>query len=391
LARSVPERPSAEQEGPEPATDATPSALDVARLATVPPRILAGLMVLLAGLVLFAELPGRPLILHSLQKAAHPTVFGAIAFGLLAIEFQRARSTRTVPAQYLRAFALATLIGALTEVAQLFTHRDPSVRDVWLDARGAAAALAFAMTFDARWRPILPRAWRIASFAAGLVLVGLILMPLAWATAGYARRSLEYPVLFAPGSSLDLLFVSLTAGSPELARAPTSLARAPQEVALRIPLQTRPYAGVTLDEPNPDWTGYDSLAIDVGNAGHNDLNLHVRVHDRTHDWTATDRFNGEVRIPAGRRLIVEFPIAGMRIAPNARRVDLSHVAGVALYRVGSEGPREFWLYRVELRRNGEHTDAVPGQGEAANGPLDDPRCADSTADGCGDARGREAR
>jgi len=387
----VPERPPAEPDDRAADPGAARSALDVAHLATVPPRVLIGLMALLAGLVLFAELPGRPLILHSLQKLAHPMVFGAIASGLLAIEFQRAAATRPVPAQYLRAFALATLIGAFTEVAQLFTHRDPSIRDVWLDARGAAAALAFAMTFDARWRAILPRAWRLASLGAGLVLVGLILTPLAWTTAGYARRGLEYPVLFAPASSLDLLFVGLTAGSPELARAPTSLARVPQEVALRVPLQTRPYAGVTLDEPSPDWSGYDRLAIDVGNAGHNDLTLHVRVHDRTHDWTVADRFNGEVRLAAGRRVTFEFPIEEIRVAPNGRHLDLSHVAGVTLYRIGPEGPREFWLYRVELRRKGDRADGVAGHGEAAQGPRGIPRCVDSNTAGCGEAQGSDAR
>ena len=117
----MPDQPSAEQADGAAGTDAARSALDVARLAMVPPRVLAGLMALLAGLVLFAELPGRPLILHSLQKLAHPMVFGAIACGLLAIEFQRARPARSVPAQYLRSFTLAVLIGALTELAQLFS------------------------------------------------------------------------------------------------------------------------------------------------------------------------------------------------------------------------------------------------------------------------------
>ena len=326
------------------------SALDVARLAAVPPRALVGMMLLLAGLVMFAELPGRPLILHALQKLAHPVVFGAIAVGLLAIEFQRSSPARSVPTQYLRAFALATLAGALTELAQLFTHRDPSLRDVWLDARGATAALAFAMSFDARWRPMLNRAWRAASLIAGFVLVALILTPITWTVAGYARRGLEYPLLFTPAWNLDLLFVGLTAGSPELSRVPASLATAPAPLALRVPLQTRPYAGVTLDEPSPDWTGYDTLAIEVGNAGRNDLTLHVRVHDRSHDWTINDRFNGEIRVPPGQRRTFEFPLAQIRLAPNGRQLDLAHVAGVALYRSGAEGPREFWLFRVELLR-----------------------------------------
>jgi VanZ family protein len=348
----VAEQPTADPPGRAVGGGASRSALDVARLASFPPRLIVGAMALLASLVLFAELPGRPLVLHVLQKLAHPMVFAAIAIGTLALELQRTDDGRRVGVQYLRAFTIATLAGALAEVAQLFTHRDPSIRDVWLDARGAACALAFAMVFDARcrqgWKPTLRRTLLVA---VGLGLAGWTLTPLAWTLAGYAERSERFPVLFQPATNLDLLFVGITAGSPELAHPPATIARSPQELALRVPLQARPYAGVTLDEPSADWRGYDRLAIEVGNAGRSELLLHVRVHDRTHDWTATDRFNGEVRIPGGERRTVEFPLEAIAVGPHDRPLDLGQIAGVALYRAGPEGPREFWLHRVELRRS----------------------------------------
>ncbi len=345
----MPERRPTEPADPARPAGAARSALDVARLATVPPRVLIGLMALLAALVLFAELPGRPLILHVLQKLAHPAVIGAIALGLLGVEYQRDPATRPLPNQYLRAFALATSIGALTELGQLFTHRDPSLRDIWFDARGAACALAFAMTFDARWRPVLTGAWRAGCALAGGALAALILTPLMWTAAGYAERSVRHPALFTPNSNLDLLFVGLTASAPELAHPPTSIARSGQELALRVPLQARPYAGLTLDEPSPDWRGHERLVIEVGNAGRSDLSLRLRVHDRTHDWTASDRFNGELRVAAGQRTTFSFPLTQIAAGPRGRPLDLGHVAGLALYRVGLEGPRDFWLFRIALQ------------------------------------------
>ena len=324
--------------------------LDVARLGAVDPRVLIGSIAALACLVLFGELPGRPLILHVLQKLAHPAVFGLIAVGLLVLEQQRQAAARSVPIQYLRALLIATAIGAMTEIAQLFTHRDPSLRDVALDARGAACALAFVAAFDVRCRlPPRPTLWRGAYLAVALALTGIILMPLAWASAGYTQRAWRYPTLFVAATRLDLLFVGLTGSAPELTRLPSSLARSPQELALRVPLQARPYAGVTLDEPSPDWRGHRVLAVEVSNAGRNELLLHVRVHDRSHDWTAGDRYNAEVRVPAGTRSTFEFPLEAIRTAPHGRSMDLAHVAGLALYRAGPEGPREFWLHRVELR------------------------------------------
>ncbi len=332
-----------------PAPRAPESALDVARLRSIRPRLLIALMAALAALVLFGELPGRPLILHVLQKLAHPCVFGLISIGLLALEQQRA-AMRPLWLQYLSALVVATAIGGLTELCQLFTHRDPSLRDMLLDARGATCALAWAALFDSR---VAPRAWqslrRGACLALALALTALILMPLTWAGAGYAQRAWRFPTLFVPASRLDLLFVGLTSSAPELARVPAAIAHGAQETGLRVPLQSRPYAGVTLDEPKPDWRGYRVLAVEIGNNGRTELTLHLRVHDRQHDWTGPDRYNGELRLAAGQRRTFEIALADIEHGPQGRLLDLAHVAGVALYRAGSEGPGSFWLHRVELR------------------------------------------
>ena len=326
------------------------SGLDVARLRSIRPRLLLGLMVALSGLVLFGELPGRPLILHTLQKLAHPAVFGLIAVCLLAFEQQRAGGARPVVMQYVRALLFAIALGGMTELGQLFTHRDPSLRDMLLDARGAACALVWATLFDARcragWRPALRRA---IGLLVAVALSALILSPLAWASAGYAQRAWRFPTLFTPATRLDLLFIGLTASTPELAKVPPNVARAPHELALRVPLQSRPYAGVTLDEPSPDWRGFHVLVVEASNATRTDLTVHLRIHDRSHDWTAPDRYNTEFRLAAGSRGSFEFPLEDIQHGPSGRLLDLGHVAGVALYRAGPEGPREFWLHRIELR------------------------------------------
>ncbi|MCX7058106.1 MAG: VanZ family protein [Proteobacteria bacterium] len=326
------------------------SALDVMHLRAVQPQLLIAVMVALAGLVLLGELPGRPLILHALQKLAHPTVFGLIAIGVLALEQQRMTAARPLWLQYLLALLVATGIGALTELGQLFTHRDPSLRDMLLDARGTTCALAYAAVFDNRCRAgVRPVLRRSASWVIALGMTALILTPLAWTAAGYAQREWRFPILFAPASRLDLLFVGLTSSAPELSRVPGAIARAAQETGLRVPLQSRPYAGVTLDEPSADWRGYRILAVEVGNNGRTDLTLRLRIHDRQHDWTATDRYNGELRLAAGQRRTFEIALADVERGPRGRLLDLGHVAGVSLYRAGPEGPGSFWLHRIALR------------------------------------------
>ncbi len=330
--------------------DAAPPRLDIGRLSAIWPPLLLGLIGGLALAVVFGELPGRPLILHVLQKLAHPGVFGIIALSVLVLARQRAGGAGPVWREYLIALLAAIAVGGLTEIAQLFSHRDPSLRDVGLDARGAVAALCLAAAFDARCRPGAHGTWwRALYLAAGLAFAALILTPLVWTIAGYANRSQRFPVLLEPASRLDLLFVSLGGSPSERIQLPAAYAQSAGETALRIPLLVRPVAGVWLDEPSPDWSGRQALLVDVTNPGRSILQLHVRVHDRSHNFTAGDRFDAVREIPPGRRETLAFPLETIASAPTGRRLDLRHVAGLALFRVGSEGPREFWLQRVELR------------------------------------------
>ena len=327
-----------------------PPRFDIAQLTAIRPAILVAAITALALVVVFAELPGRPLIFHALQKLAHPGVFAIIALGILVLERQRPRASRAIWLEYLVAAVVAVAIGGATELGQIFTHRDPSLRDVGLDARGAACALAFAAVFDIRCRPApRPGRWRALYLTVGALLVAISLAPLAWTVAGYALRSGRFPVLFVPDTRLDLLFVSGGGARLERIPVPASLAHAPGELALRVPLLTRPYAGVSLDEPSADWSRYRSLAVEVTNPGHTDLDLNIRVHDRAHDFTVEDRFNATATIAPGHRQTLEFPLAAIRAAPRDRPLDLSHIAGVTLYRSAPNGPREFWLHRIELR------------------------------------------
>ena len=327
-----------------------PARFDLSRLVAIRPPWLLALIVGLALLVVFAELPGRPLILHTLQKLAHPSVFGVIAVSALILLRQRANPARAPWIDYLLALAVAVLIGGVTEVGQMFTHRDPALRDIGLDARGAACALALAAAFDIRCRPArFVLALRVAYALVAVALAAVILTPLAWSVAGYANRSQRFPVLFIPDNRLDVFFVSVPGVPVERVQLPAGFAHHPGEMTLRVPMTARPYPGVSLDEPSPDWRGYQTLVVDVTNPSRLDLDLVIRVHDRLHAGGFDDRFNAGIRIPARQRQTFEFALSAIESAPRGRRMDLAHITGVMLFHVGPGGTREFWLDRVELR------------------------------------------
>ena len=310
------ERPTFEQE-----SRSWPGAL-----TRVPAPVLALCVALLSLTVMYVELPGRPLVLHSVQKLGHPVVFGLVTIALFSIRRQR-RPGAGLAGDYLPTFALAMLLGFATELSQVVTHRDPAMRDVALDARGILCALALLLSFDPRLANAR-QPGRVRQFLR--VLVGLIalttLAPLAWVSSAYVSRALTVPVLFAPRSELDLLLVSLTDTSPELAKLPSAFAIRPDEKALRIPLTSRPYAGVSLDEPAPDWRGYRTLRMEVINPTRSELPLHIRIQDRLHDGNLTDRFEGTQLLPPATRRTIEIPLRDIASAPKSRRLDLEQIS-----------------------------------------------------------------
>jgi hypothetical protein len=203
------------------------------RLDRLPAEALVLVIVLLSAAVLVGELPGRPLILHTLQKLAHPVVFGIIAVMFLALE--RRRSAGAPFAGFLRVFVYTVCLGALTEAGQLLTHRDPSWRDVWLDARGAGCALLLWAALDRTCRfKGRERLSAALLWAAGLALAASLIAPLAWTGSAYASRLTRFPTLFVPASRLDILLVSLTDSAPELTSVPTAYAHQRGELGLRV-------------------------------------------------------------------------------------------------------------------------------------------------------------
>lgn len=327
-----------------------PPRFDIAALLHVHRALLLALLASLTLLVVIATLPSRPQIFHVLQKLAHPTVFGVVALALLVLLRQRRESAATPPwSEYLLALALATALGALTELGQILTHRDPTLHDVGLDLRGAACALAFAAGFDGRCQPSGRERLRLVYLTAGGLLAVWIATPLAWAGAAYANRALLFPVLFVPRSPLDTYFVATVDRGAVRSRLEPRWSREAGEFTLHVQLWTRPYSGVSLEEPSADWSGYRSLLIDVVNPSRTPLELNVRVNDRAHDGRYADRFNGRYPIPGRTREMLEIPLEAVRGAPAGRSMDLEQIANVNLFRAGEAGPHELLLNRIELR------------------------------------------
>ena len=301
-------------------------------------------IVFLLSLVVFAKFHEPTRLAHTLQKLAHPVTFGAIA--LLFLALPRAKPRRLF-GSYVVAFALAVSCGAATEVAQAFLARDPSILDVLRDALGASTALAGFATLmpgaDARGRS----AWR--AMGAMLACLGFIVMvtPLSICLAAYANRDFRFPTLLEACSPLDRYFLS--GGNARVVPSMASTT-SPCGSVLQVELGRAPYAGITLNEPYPDWRTAHTLVLDRRNPGDFDLSLVVRVHDRAHNDQLQDRFNHEFTLRAREQREISIPITEIEHAPASRSMDLAQIAGIIVFRDRGETAGNFEVERILLRR-----------------------------------------
>ena len=119
---------------------------------------------------------------------------------------------------------------------------------------------------------------------------------------------------------------------------------------LRVELGTVPHAGITLDEPYPDWRTAQTLVLDLRNPDERDLSLVVRVHDRAHNYQFQDRFNREFTLRAHEQLEMAIPITEIEHAPASRLMDLSQIAGIIVFRDRGTTAGNFDVERILLRQ-----------------------------------------
>lgn len=286
---------------------------------------------------------------RNLQDAAHAPMFALVAAGAL-IWLRTIGPARSVAIQYLFAFALALLIGGAGELAQalLTTTRNAEWDDLVTDALGASLGLGLMAAREPASRLSSQLKVRLA-WPAILLATGAIILPLAELALAYSQRQQQLPELltwdstlgmrFARGSGADLSRASLKIGAQgtrsELLVAPHSHARWP---------------GIAIEEPWPDWSGYDALEIGVRNPNLTALTLNLRIDDVGHNQQYADRFNHRFSLLPGQDATVRISIDQIEHGPSQRRLDLHNIAQLILFEAGGQQARPFMLHRMRLVR-----------------------------------------
>lgn len=305
-----------------------------------------GLVCVLLLAVVFAPLPGSTVGIRALHDFAHAPIFGCIAL-LLLVALRAFPRLDRLPWQrhYSLACIGASVLGGLTELAQIPVGRDSSWLDVRSDVMGAAAFLALFSLFDRRVRRA---SIRVAGVIIGVALLVLHSLPVIIAWLAYARRADAYPVLADYTRAADLYFVEQQRSAAQLVSMPAEWARSPDESALQVSFGAGPWPGLNFFEPAPDWRGHVTLVLDITNPTDEVLHLVFRVHDARHNYAMADRFNRALNVAPRTRMALRMPLAEIAAAPRARTLDLRNVAGVILFRSADSTAPRMYVSRLAL-------------------------------------------
>lgn len=317
-------------------------------MSSVTARLGALSAIPLTALALLAPISiGKSELSRSLEDTFHVPLFALVAIGIVTY-FKPVDKNPTVK-HYGLAFTAATLVGIAGEVGQLLltSTRHAQLKDVVMDMFGAAIGLCLhavvALPKSSRYNNRKLLLGAVAFFCV------LALLPLAVTGSYYLQRARQAPELFTlrTNSGRHFLYAGGSEATPTLV--PPAWHRSPDELALLVaPIGGSRWAGITLLEPLPDWTGYSQLEIDIINPHYEPLTLFLRIDDRIHNQDFDDRFNRRLDIPAHQRTRIRVPLSEVRRSPASRLMALDDIANLVLFADAQIGARAFYLCGMRL-------------------------------------------
>jgi VanZ family protein len=303
------------------------------------------LVLVLLALVFFLVEPPEPTMKwNALFDVGHFVLF-AVAAWVLSDILERHRSGSRPVRTHSVVLLLITGLALGSEATQLLTPtRVASLADVSRDVAGGVAALAL-RTLRQSTMLTSRRRLLLSAVIAAVALAVLTPAFLVWEV--YRARDHAFPTLLKLDESWQERWRIATRGATlQPAPCPT-----PESALIRCALlefDGGGYPGVLIDEPYPDWTGYQTLAFSAWVRDTEPLVLGVVVYDRHYDGTDNMPFNENITLSRGHH-DVAIPLARLRGSIHHRPLDLTAIRGMRLYAVHPSRPARITVSSIRLQ------------------------------------------
>ncbi len=251
--------------------------------------------------LLFVPFPTGNLWWREAFNCSHTLLFAVLAF----IIYRQIKATKYFSnffAIYFIVLLVGASLGALTELLQNFVQRDASLNDFYRDILGLLAGLCLIAVTDLK--AVQHKKLVIVlliTLSGSLILTGVSpLIRLSWR---YVEKYNAFPVILSFDAAWSESFIHFN---------------------------RKAYPGISIIEPESDWTNYHALRLDVFSTAEKTILLTIRVHDDKHNQDFSDRFNVKLQMRPGMNR-VEIPLSQIASGPDNRKLDLANIAGIGLF------------------------------------------------------------
>ncbi len=276
-----------------------------------------GLIVI--AVLLFVPLPTNNLWWREAINSGHTLLFFFLSFVIHDQVSARVRwSNRLVI--YIFVLLIGMLLGVVIEALQISGQRDASLSDIYRNLLGLMAGIFLIELLKSKKLTSL----LLVIAVAGFLWTGLNpLLRLSW---HYFQRHNAFPVIIEFDANWSSSFVRYKNARMLKVRV------SDQQNSHLHPIQFYPgnYPGVSIIEPEPNWSGYGHLHLVIHSMNAGSYYMTLRVHDESHNQEYSDRFNKRLLVQPG---LNAFSISLDQIRHGAvdRELDLKNIAGLILF------------------------------------------------------------
>ncbi len=295
------------------------------------------------------ELPDDTHLWREIHNTGHTPLFGMLSLLFLSLSsLILGKRLLKQYFHYLIALVLTVLMGAITELIQIYGPGDADISDLIRDILGAVSFLGLYVVFNPKmivfWRK--RNNIRIFTFVSAFLLLFLSIIPVSmWAWA-YHQRNQAFPQILGFESSLENKFTRTNNAELVKTHPPAGWKNPNSRHVGQLTLFRDTYPGFSLEEPFPNWTAYRYMSFFVYSELNTTVNLTMRIEDIHHNNFYDDRFNYSIIINPGLNQI-SIPLEKVKNAPSYREMDMTAIYAIYFFVVRPGKP--FILYFDDLR------------------------------------------